>query len=288
MKKKPYPLWLGGIAASVAGLCTHPLDLTKVRMQVAGDKGLLLSMRKTVANEGILGLWGGGTGTLLRQMTYSMMRFAIYDTVKAKIHTDSSPMPVWKLVAAGSVAGSVSAGICNPGEIIMVRMQGDKAKPVEKRYGYRNSIQGLYRMAREEGLATWYKGVGPNVVRGLTMNVFQIGGYDVFKAEIIKNNLLADGPVCHFMASFAAATAAATACAPADVMKSLVMSSQGAGPGVFTLIKDAYANHGVKFFFRGWTPAWIRLQPTTIITFLVLEQLKGGVDRYRKTGGTLM
>ena len=27
---------------------------------------------------------------------------------------------------------------------------------------------------------------------------------------------------------------------------------------------------------------------STIITFLVLEQLKGGVDRYRKTGGTLM
>jgi hypothetical protein len=51
---------------------------------------------------GILGLWGGGTGTLLRQMTYSMMRFAIYDTVKAKIHTGESsdsdtattPLPV--------------------------------------------------------------------------------------------------------------------------------------------------------------------------------------------------
>jgi dicarboxylate transporter 10 len=38
-----------------------------------------------------------------------------------------------------------------------------------ERYGYRNSIQGLYRMAREEGLATWYKGVGPNVVRGVSL-----------------------------------------------------------------------------------------------------------------------
>lgn len=51
-KAKPYPFWLGGVAASFAGACTHPLDLTKVRMQTSGDKGMLKSIRKTVAAGG--------------------------------------------------------------------------------------------------------------------------------------------------------------------------------------------------------------------------------------------
>lgn len=112
-----------GVAASIAGSCTHPLDLTKVRLQTSGDKGMFNSIKKTVHNNGeslralgaarshqelgvicgrpnhglrggwltrstgIRGLYDGLTGTLLRQMTYSMMRFAAYDWAKGVVHT---------------------------------------------------------------------------------------------------------------------------------------------------------------------------------------------------------
>jgi len=36
---------------------------------------------------GVRGLFDGLTGTLLRQMTYSMMRFAVYDEAKKAVHT---------------------------------------------------------------------------------------------------------------------------------------------------------------------------------------------------------
>lgn len=85
--KRPYPFWLGGVAASLAGGITHPLDLTKVRLQTSGDKGMLNSIRRTVGTAGVRGLFDGLTGTLLRQMTYSMMRFAFYDKAKAALHT---------------------------------------------------------------------------------------------------------------------------------------------------------------------------------------------------------
>jgi solute carrier family 25 (mitochondrial dicarboxylate transporter), member 10 len=32
------------------------------------------------------------------------------------------------------------------------------------------------------------------------------------------------------------------------------------------------------FMFKGWVPAFTRLQPTTILIFLTLEQLKNVVD----------
>jgi dicarboxylate transporter 10 len=39
---------------------------------------------------GVRGLYDGLTGTLLRQMTYSMTRFAAYDKAKEVIHTGGS------------------------------------------------------------------------------------------------------------------------------------------------------------------------------------------------------
>lgn len=38
--------------------------------------------------------------------------------------------------------------------------------------------------------------------------------------------------------------------------------------------------------FKGWLPAWMRLQPTTILIFVILEQLKNGVDQLRAGGAT--
>jgi dicarboxylate transporter 10 len=45
-----------------------------------------------------------------------------------------------------------------------------------------------------------------------------------------------------------------------------------------------FQTEGVMFMFKGWVPAWTRLQPTTILIFLTLEQLKNGVDWMRGRG----
>ena len=39
-KPAPVPFYLGGIASCVAAVCTHPLDLIKVRMQTAKAQAL--------------------------------------------------------------------------------------------------------------------------------------------------------------------------------------------------------------------------------------------------------
>jgi dicarboxylate transporter 10 len=48
------------------------------------------------------------------------------------------------------------------------------------------------------------------------------------------------------------------------------------------------AKEGPMFMFKGWVPAWSRLQPTTILIFLTLEQLKNLVDLSRNSGFTLL
>lgn len=45
-------------------------------------------------------------------------------------------------------------------------------------------------------------------------------------------------------------------------------------------------NEGAMFMFKGWVPAWMRLQPTTMLIFITFEQLKNGVDLYRSYTGS--
>ncbi|WWC65423.1 uncharacterized protein I303_108041 [Kwoniella dejecticola CBS 10117] len=286
---KPYPFWLGGVAASIAASITHPLDLTKVRLQTSGDKGMIRSIRKTIHNNGARGLLDGLTGTLLRQMTYSMTRFAAYDWAKAEVHTGPGQPPAWKMALAGSIAGGIAGVVGTPFETLMVRMQADKAKPIEQRYNYRNSVQGFYRMTSEEGLGSWTRGMGPNTIRSILMNMSQLASYDWFKRELLNAKVLEDGPVLHFFASLGAGTVATTVCSPADVIKSRIMTAHGKGTSsTLGVIRQSLATEGPMFMFKGWVPAWTRLQPTTILIFLTLEQLKKGVDMYRAAGGNLL
>ncbi|KAL4251174.1 mitochondrial carrier family protein [Abortiporus biennis] len=282
VKKQPYPFWLGGVAATIAASITHPLDLTKVRMQATGDKGMIQSLKKTVRTAGYRGLFDGISGTWMRQMSYSLCRFWAYDESK-KLLGANSQSPAWKLALAGSMAGGIAGLVGNPGEIMMVRLQGDFAKPPEKRLNYKNCIDGLFRMVREEGASSLARGVGPNVFRAILMNASQLASYDFFKAELLKTSYFQDNIYCHFTASFAAGTVATTVCSPADVIKSRIMSASGnEAKSTMQVLKNSFKNEGAMFMFKGWVPAWSRLQPTTILIFLTLEQLRNLVDYTRE------
>jgi hypothetical protein len=50
------------------------------------------------------------------------------------------------------------------------------------------------------------------------------------------------------------------------------------------VIRHSMQTEGPAFMFKGWLPAWSRLQPTTILIFLTLEQLKNLVDLSRARG----
>lgn len=71
----PYPFYLGGVAACIAACFTHPLDVTKTRMQTAKTRqGLIGSFLGAAKSEGLTSLYTGLSASLLRQMTYSVTR----------------------------------------------------------------------------------------------------------------------------------------------------------------------------------------------------------------------
>lgn len=98
------PFWFGGAASCLATFVSHPFDLTKVRLQTlkvdnisAWSEFKLLSparMFKTMwsisRTEGISALYNGLSASLLRQGTYSTIRFGLYDQFKWSVAGDQS------------------------------------------------------------------------------------------------------------------------------------------------------------------------------------------------------
>ncbi|KAM5356669.1 hypothetical protein ACJ41O_003315 [Fusarium nematophilum] len=66
---------------------------------------------------------------------------------------------------------------------------------------------------------------------------------------------------------------ATTLCAPADVLKSRLQSSAGK-EGLVQVLRSGLRDEGLRFLMRGWTPAWLRLTPHTVLTFVFMEKLR--------------
>lgn len=148
---------------------------------------------------------------------------------------------------------------------------------------YKNAIDGLLRVRREEGFPRLFSGVSTATGRGFLMTVGQIAFYDQVKSALLDTPYFKDDPVLHFVSSLIAGAMATTLTQPLDVLKTRVMNAKpGEFKGLWDVVKVT-AELGPAGFFKGFVPAFVRLGPQTIITFLLLEQLRMNFG-YSKNG----
>ncbi|PPR00258.1 hypothetical protein CVT24_005006 [Panaeolus cyanescens] len=279
-----YPFWLGGVGASMAASCTHPLDVTKVRMQTIQPTSASLRpstisvIRSSISQSGFRSLYTGLSASLLRQMTYSLVRLGAYEEIKSRLSRRSKPSTIKLLLAAG-LAGGLGGVAGNPADIVLVRMTSDLVRPPEKRYNYSNAFTGLIAVVKTEGVTGLARGLGTNTLRAVLMNVSQVGSYDFIKTSLISKTVpvieyqLQDNLVLHLISSCFAGMFATTICSPADVIRSRVMASND-NTSFTKIISRSFREEGLRFLFKGWTPAFIRLGPNTVLMFVFYEQLK--------------
>ena len=128
--------YFGGIAASGAACCTHPLDLIKVHLQTqqTGKLGIVPQTVSIVRNQGFLALYNGLSASLLRQVTYSTTRFGIYEVGKQWLTPPgATDIPFIQKVLLAGVSGACGGFVGTPGDMVNVRMQNDIKMPPESR-----------------------------------------------------------------------------------------------------------------------------------------------------------
>ena len=180
-----------------------------------------------------------------------------------------------------STSGFLGGIAGNPADVLNVRMQNDRSLPEAQRRNYKNALEGIIRVTKEEGWRALFRGVGANSTRAVLMTASQLASYDSFKRALRDKLRMKDGLTTHFTASLMAGFVATTVCSPVDVIKTRVMSASQQ-EGIFALLRRIYRQEGVRWSFRGWVPSFIRLGPHTVATFIFLEQHKK-LYRYLRT-----
>ncbi|XP_042575745.1 mitochondrial dicarboxylate carrier [Cyprinus carpio] len=268
--------YFGGIASCAAACCTHPLDLIKVHLQTQQEVKMRMTgmAMQVVRSDGVLALYNGLSASLCRQMTYSMTRFAIYETVRDKISSQNQgPMPFYQKILLAAFGGLTGGFIGTPADMVNVRMQNDVKLPPELRRNYAHALDGLLRVWKEEGIRKLFSGASMAAGRGAMVTVGQLSCYDQAKQLVLGTGLMTDNIFTHFVASFIAGGCATVLCQPMDVVKTRLMNSKGEYRGVIHCLSDT-GKLGPKAFYKGLVPAGIRLIPHTVLTFIFLEQLR--------------
>ena len=149
--------YFGGLASAAAACCTHPLDLLKVHLQTAGTSEKIGIIRQTgsiirqqvrllhchrviqmgqilqISLQGILALYNGLSASLVRQLTYSTTRFAMYEMAKQQVSPNGEPISFPMRVSMAALAGACGGFVGTPGDMVNVRMQNDVKLPPEQR-----------------------------------------------------------------------------------------------------------------------------------------------------------
>ncbi|KFX94207.1 hypothetical protein O988_06420 [Pseudogymnoascus sp. VKM F-3808] len=287
------PFINGGIAGMVATTVIQPVDMIKVRLQLAGQgaregpKPTPISIiREILASGKVLGLYTGLSAGLLRQAVYTTARLGFFDTsmkaltMHAKDRGDKIGFA--ERAGAGLSAGGLAAMLGNPADLALIRMQSDGLKPLAERKNYRSVVDALINITKLEGVAALWAGAAPTVVRAMALNFGQLAFFSEAKQQLnntslsVRSQTLAASAIAGFFASFFSL--------PLDFVKTRLQKQQKARDGTFPYrsMSDCFRKvakeEGLSRFYRGFSTYYARIAPHSFYLRSKL-QTKMSLDR---------
>jgi solute carrier family 25 oxoglutarate transporter 11 len=293
--RQPYmraalPFINGGLAGMTATIVIQPVDMIKVRLQLAGEgqktgpKPTALGVtRNIIASGKALDLYTGLSAGLLRQAVYTTARLGFFDTfigmAKTRAEDQSRNVSFGERAFAGLTAGGLAAMIGNPADLALIRMQSDGLKAPEARANYRSVVDALTRIAKSEGIGALWSGATPTVVRAMALNLGQLGFFAESKSQLKAHTSLAPQTQT-FAASAIAGFFASFLSLPFDFIKTRLQKQQknpqtGELPykGVLDCARKVVQEEGWLRFYRGFGTYYIRIAPHAMVTLIVADHL---------------
>merc|ERR1711878_196372 len=105
-------------------------------------------------------------------------------------------------------------------------MTSDGNLPAAERRNYRNAFEAIFRIARDEGVVTLWRGAIPTMGRAMVVNAAQLASYSQAKQFILGTNYVQDGIFCHFLASMFSGLVTTIASMPVDIAKTRLQNQK--------------------------------------------------------------
>lgn len=299
VSRKLEPFVCGGSSATFASIIIHPIDLAKVRMQIYGQlnpgkpvPSFPSILQSIVKNDGFFAVYKGVDAAIGRQLVYGTARIGLHRSFSDKLveMNDGKPISFLQKILSSMLSGSIAVCIGTPFDIALVRLQSDGMAPIKDRRNYKHVFDALIRTANEEGVGALYKGLAPNILRGMSMNVGMMACYDQAKEIVAKvtGDPMIKGPslATSIGASAIAGFTAALFSLPFDLIKSRLMA-QKPDPitrempysGVMDCAMKIAKTDGARGFFAGFSAYYGRCAPHAMIILLSNESI---TNMYRK------
>eukprot|EP01016_Furgasonia_blochmanni_P056322 TRINITY_DN9583_c0_g1_i7.p1 TRINITY_DN9583_c0_g1~~TRINITY_DN9583_c0_g1_i7.p1 ORF type:complete len:335 (+),score=101.32 TRINITY_DN9583_c0_g1_i7:49-1005(+) len=279
---------IGGLSGSVGEIATIPLDTAKVRLQIQGAnlkpgdpvkyKGMFGTMFMLAKEEGPLSLFKGLGAGLLRQMVFASIRIGLYDHVRdfyCGKDFVGEPSLINKILA-GLTTGAFGIVVASPTDVVKIRLQAEGKLPAGVPRRYTGVFDAFGKIYAHEGIAGLWTGLVPNMARNAVINAAELATYDHTKQYILKNKIMNDNIICHFLVSAWAGFLATAIGSPIDVVKTRVMNSKKGGDGytgVIDCIVKTTKKEGPFAFYKGFTANAWRIISWNIVMFMTREQL---------------
>ncbi|XP_066999224.1 calcium-binding mitochondrial carrier protein Aralar1 isoform X3 [Anabrus simplex] len=168
----------GACAGASQVVFTNPLEIVKIRLQVAGEiaSGAKISALSVVKELGLFGLYKGAKACFLRDVPFSAIYFPMYAHTKEKFTDENGYNHPLTLLCAGAIAGVPAASLVTPADVIKTRLQ------VVARAGqttYNGVIDAARKIYAEEGFRAFWKGAAARVFRsspqfGVTLLTYEV------------------------------------------------------------------------------------------------------------------
>ncbi|KAI9277260.1 mitochondrial carrier domain-containing protein [Phascolomyces articulosus] len=264
-----------GVTSGITKLAVgHPFDTVKVRLQTSSAdrfKGPLDCLMKTIRHEGVRALYKGATPPLIGWMFMdSIMLGTLHNArmIQQKWNGDK-PLTVFQHGLAGLAGGLTVSFVATPVEQIKSRLQVqyDAATKV-----YTGPINCATQLVRNNGVTALWNGLLPTMLFRSWFFVFW-ASYDVFTRQLKKLEI-SDGATT-FIAGGLSATTFWFGAFPADAVKNRYMTQPDVTPKKYpnpmAVAKEIYNTNGLRGFYRGFLPSFLRAFPTNAAAVFMFE-----------------
>eukprot|EP00897_Mesotaenium_endlicherianum_P004297 jgi/Mesen1/3896/ME000208S02907 len=310
-------------SGTVAGVCQllvgHPFDTIKVKLQaqpspVAGQPpmytGAIDALKKTVAAEGVAGLYAGIGPPIATVALLNAVLFSARGQMESLLRSaPGENLTVGQQFIAGGGAGVAVSIVACPTELIKCRLQaqgalasqaaaiespalaaavagapghvaaaggGGTAKAVLK---YSGPMDVARQVLRSEGGALGlFKGLTPTLLREVPGNAAMFGAYEAIKQALAGGRDTSQlGRGSMLIAGGVAGAAFWASVYPTDVIKSMIQIDDYKNPkykGTMDAFRKVWATEGVKGLYRGFGPAMARSVPANAACFLAYELVR--------------
>lgn len=271
----------GAFSGGTTRMCVAPLDVIKIRFQVASETGGLYSytsMKHAAGSilrlEGPAAFWKGNVPALLMVVPYYALQFGLFYQLR-----QSSLLPGWspqpRDLCLGGSAGAAAALLTYPLDVVRTQIAAEPTRFA----GMREVARGVYARRGVRGL---FQGIQPRLVEIVPFISLQYATYE--QGRRIIGRWRDDGGELGTVDSLAVGACAGTfarfVTLPLDnVKKRMQVAGQFAGGGEhysrpLKVLADVWRADGVRGLFRGTIPGLVKAAPNSAIGFASYEAAK--------------